>query len=659
MKIAIIGGGWVGCHLALKLKDTYEVTLFEEEGIFSKTSLRNQNRLHLGFHYARSSSTRDLCKTTFGRFLGEYGTLVSNISNNIYAVPQADSLIDLKTYLKIFESWNYTQIETPYLENIEGAIRVDEKYIDPIKAKSFFGEKLSDVLITKKIKESDLAKLKKDYDLVVNCTNNVLNKIDNTNYELNTLFIYEKTSDVEFGALTLVDGQLFSIFPYLDGTYLVSHVKYSPDSTIGNDKKVELIEKDVMKYFPDFKKHFKLSGVNESYKSKIRNAADPRVPIMTKEDNLISVFTGKIQGIFQIEDMIKKEITGINGANEDDVRSLFDKYLEREPNEIELRLHTGKDRVSFEEELKTCNERKELEKLPRVAVLISGHPRGMNFLKTSHRITKRRVDFFIFSWDQQGNWGEETDLDKKSVRSALEQEYSKDSRIKRFAIESNKDYIENNPTDQNITFFRYSRVPEINMQSQLYAIMRSYQLMEDYAKEKGITYDLVVKTRFEMGIKKFVLSEEMINDVNREKIIFFPNEKESGHPHPLPSYCTRCDNSYKQGIKVKHMFAHENPVCDTYAYGSMESMKKYCYLHEEYEKLNKSFEEHNLSVVDKIGIPYTKDQNGNYIIESGQNNDILGQKFLFCSYPERAFMHYLEDYLLPKAEHIVLGHNIS
>jgi hypothetical protein len=659
MRVAIIGAGWVGCHLALKFKDNYEVTLFEEEGIFSKTSVRNQNRLHLGFHYARSSSTRNLCRTTFDRFLAEYGNLASDIKNNIYAVPQSDSLIDLKTYLKIFDSWNYTQLDTPYLQNIEGAIRVDEKYIDPSKAKKFFEKRLADVLVTKKIKETDLEKLKKDYDLVVNCTNNVLNKIEDTNYELNTLFIYEKISDVEFGALTLVDGQLFSIFPYLDGTYLVSHVKYSPDNTIGNDKKVELIEKDILKYFPDFKKHFKLSGSNESYKSKIKSAADPRVPITVKEDNLINVFTGKIQGIFQIEDLVKKEIVGLNGANDDDVRYLFDKYLERQPDDIELRLHTGKDKVAFEKELETCDERKELERLPRVAVLISGHPRGMNFLKTSHRISQKRVDFFIFSWDQQGNWGEETDLEKTSVRATLGQEYLRDPRIKKFAIESNKDYVRNNPTDPNITFFRYSRVPEINMQSQLYAIMRSYQLMEEYAREKGIKYDLVIKTRFEMGIKKFVLSQQMIDDVNSEKIIFFPNGKESGHTHPLPSYCTRCDNSYNQGIKVKHMFAHENPVCDTYAYGSMESMKKYCYLHEEYERLCKSFEAHNLDVIDKIGIQYKKDEQGNYIIQTGHNNDILGQKFLFCSYPERLFMYHLEDYLMPKAEHIVLGHNIS
>jgi hypothetical protein len=654
MKIAIVGAGWVGCHLALKLKDKYDVTLYEEDEVFSKTSLKNQNRLHLGFHYARSSSTRELCKSTFNRFLNEYSNLVSNIPNNIYAIPTEDSLIDLSTYIKIFEDWDYDVVYPSYLTNVEGSIRVDEKYIDPIKAKKFFTDQLRDIIVKKKISKAELTKLQKENNLVINCTNNVLDKNENVKYELNTLFIYEKTSDIEFGALTLVDGELFSIFPYLNGTYLVSHVKYSPDTSISNDDKVSLIEKDILKYLPSFKENFKLVGVNESYKSKVKNAADPRVPVVIKKDNLLNIFTGKIQGVFPIEDYVNKEIRSLNAIDEADLKSLFNKYLERDPSASEYAQHSGKDKKDFEEELSTCLERVKLLKHPRVAILISGHPRGMNFLKTSHLINQPRVDFFVFSWDQRGKWGEETNLELASIEDTLDREYSQEPRIKKYVIESNKDYMEKNPIDPTVKFFRYSRVSEIYMKSQLYGIMRSYQLMEEYMKETGIKYDIVVKTRFEMGIKKFSPTKELVEDVNGNKIIFFPNAEESGHGHPLPSFCTKCDTIYKKGIKVSHIFSHDNPVCDTYAYGSVESMKKYCYLHEEYDNLCRSFEEHNLSVIDKINISYTMDGE-NYVI----NNDLAGQRFLFCSYPERLFMHYLEGYLLPKAEHIILAHGIT
>ena len=44
-KIAIIGAGWVGCHLAKNLKDNHNVKLIDKSGIFAETSFRNQNRL--------------------------------------------------------------------------------------------------------------------------------------------------------------------------------------------------------------------------------------------------------------------------------------------------------------------------------------------------------------------------------------------------------------------------------------------------------------------------------------------------------------------------------------------------------------------------------------------------------------------------------------
>lgn len=49
MKIAIIGAGWIGCHLAHKLKNNHKITIYDKEDIFSGSSSNNQNRLHLGF----------------------------------------------------------------------------------------------------------------------------------------------------------------------------------------------------------------------------------------------------------------------------------------------------------------------------------------------------------------------------------------------------------------------------------------------------------------------------------------------------------------------------------------------------------------------------------------------------------------------------------
>ena len=55
MKIAIIGAGFFGATIALKLSKKHTVDLFEKEkDILNGASKINQFRFHMGFHYPRS-----------------------------------------------------------------------------------------------------------------------------------------------------------------------------------------------------------------------------------------------------------------------------------------------------------------------------------------------------------------------------------------------------------------------------------------------------------------------------------------------------------------------------------------------------------------------------------------------------------------------------
>jgi hypothetical protein len=140
MKIAIIGGGWVGCHLANKFKNYHNITLFEKNNIiFGETSSKNQNRVHEGYHYARSFNTRELCKTTINKFIYEYGFAINNVNKNYYCVPEHKSIVDYKTYLQIFNDFDF--IETNHnFNNLEGCILTSEKHIDFNKIKNYFEE---------------------------------------------------------------------------------------------------------------------------------------------------------------------------------------------------------------------------------------------------------------------------------------------------------------------------------------------------------------------------------------------------------------------------------------------------------------------------------------------------------------------------------------
>lgn len=318
MRVCIVGAGWVGCHLACKLKNHHTLQIYSSTGeVFDNTSLYNQNRLHLGYHYARSSSTRNLCKNTFKTFLSQYGHLTDNITNNIYAVPDNESVIDFETYLKIFDNFEHQVTSTPYLKNVSGSITVQEKYINPVKSKTYFQTELESTITQRHLSSTDLEQLANEYDLVINCTNNFLDP-DTTNmfWERCVMLVYEKIEPVSFGALTLVDGPFFSLYPYLNDTVTLSHVTHtvlekSLTPTFNqNEPNIQLIkqlmEQEVCKYFPDFYKHFKYQSYFTSYKNKHNDKSDNRAPIVKIKDNVVNCYTGKIQGIFYIEQEILK-----------------------------------------------------------------------------------------------------------------------------------------------------------------------------------------------------------------------------------------------------------------------------------------------------------------------------------------------------------------
>jgi hypothetical protein len=327
MKIAIIGGGWLGCHITSKLKEAnYEVTLFEQTDLFSGASFYNSNRLHKGFHYSRNKATRELCYSTFDLFLKDYSHLVETIPNNYYSVPKDTSLIDYGTFKTIFEheQVSFTETHVEYLNNIEGTIVVDEKYINPVKAKKYFKNKLKDNIIIKNIGGDDLSNLSAEYDYVINTTNNSIKNIKDAYFELSLALLYIKVDDKDFGSLTLVDGPLFSIYPYESNVYNVTDVEYTPLYTSNNlediikyksefnntllDPIKDKIENKIKLYYKDFNSTFQYAGYFTSIKSKRNSVSADRSPVVLKQDNIISCITGKIQGIYILEDYIKNEI---------------------------------------------------------------------------------------------------------------------------------------------------------------------------------------------------------------------------------------------------------------------------------------------------------------------------------------------------------------
>ncbi len=329
MKIAIIGGGWVGSHLAFKLKKNHNITIFEKNlTLFKETSYNNQNRLHLGFHYAKNNKTRQMCKNTFDRFMRDYSFLTKKVSNNYYCIPNNKSIIDFDTYKIIFNLIDVDVVDDK-LNDVEGCINTNERYIDFHKAHEFFNNELKSLIVRKEVNLYDLDKLSKEYDLVINCTNNQINDIEeNSFFELTLTLIYEKVNKTNFDAITMVDGLLFSIYPYKNNDYTLTDVEYTPLKKFKNmndllsyknnltedffNERTNLMENKVLKYYPEFLNDFKIKDKFLSIKSKFDSITDNRYPIIKENNNIISSFTGKIQGVYIIEDYILNKIKNEN-----------------------------------------------------------------------------------------------------------------------------------------------------------------------------------------------------------------------------------------------------------------------------------------------------------------------------------------------------------
>ena len=254
----------------------------------------------------------------------DYGFLTEPVIDNLYAVPNEESLLDAQTINTIFpsSSWNHEEASAPFLRNTEMVWRTREKYICPLKAQKFMLEQLSPMLRRERVEVAHLTAMQQDYSLIIDCTNNTLVRPGEGEYfEAVAMFIYNVVKPLPFGALTYIDGPLFSIYPFHNGTISLSHVVHSiiHSSVIPIDPKEiqegteprRQAELHARLYWPDFLEHLSFSRTVYSAKSKQANASAYRAPLFKRANNMLSCFTGKIQGIYLIEVKVREVLSGL------------------------------------------------------------------------------------------------------------------------------------------------------------------------------------------------------------------------------------------------------------------------------------------------------------------------------------------------------------
>ncbi len=329
MRVLIIGTGWYGCHLAsiLNTNNINFVIVDKSNKIFEGSSSKNQNRLHLGFHYPRSIETIIESRYGYDKFLEKYSDLVYKFDKNFYFISSIDSHIEIERYLKIMKEHTTKFIEYSdelpiHITNIERPIIcVEEQYINPFLAKNFFSERLKSSF--KLIENSNafnsieeiIKELNTDFNLIINCTFNHLNPIPFDHYELYVTLLY-KIENIDIFAYTIMDGPFFSIYPYdIDNKiYTVTSVNHGILYK-GNVAKYDISENDIHTirtkveeqisfYISDWKNLAKYTGYFTSWKTKPNTITDDRSLRYKKEGNILNFYGGKITGIFEAENIL-------------------------------------------------------------------------------------------------------------------------------------------------------------------------------------------------------------------------------------------------------------------------------------------------------------------------------------------------------------------
>ena len=337
----------------------------------------------------------------------------------------------------------------------------------------------------------------------------------------------------------------------------------------------------------------------------------------------------------------------------------FKKYLNREPKKDEFVWHLNKNHIDFINEILICEEYLNLQKKNnvtpcKIAILISGHIRN-NHIKNSLNLLKDYdFDIFIHTWDNLGFKGNETNLNDLTNIKLIEDTISEMPNVKKFEIENNKKFIED-LKNEDVKYFNYSS-PEKFIKSQLYSISKSYKIFEDFYKLNNEKYDVVIRARFDVEFTQFIIDDELLHNIKNYDIIYTPN-KDCGHHHPDSdsTTCQVCEKMfYGHNLKRVHSFDHSHVICDIFAYGSVNSMKTYCGLYENYDSLNKSFESLNMDMLTIKNVNHRINENV-YLMDMSLSGHLNSLYYINCSYPERLLQFQLKNYMLPSSSKIKIN----
>lgn len=348
----IVGGGFYGARLALMLRATgRSVLLVEREAqLLDRASLRNQARVHNGYHYPRSLLTSLRSRLNYARFLDEYADCVDRSFPHYYAIGRGMSKITASQFVEFCRRIGAPVAPAPdrvsrlfNRARIDAVFAVDECAFDTDNLRARVSRELerAGVIVHLEteatVARDTVVELRDAHglatvvaDLTLNCTYSGINRLlvasgaspIPTKHELAEMALVEPPSELEGAAVTVMDGPFFSMMPYPSrrGLFTLSHVRYTPhaswyepddpvtpDLATRSSRFLHMV-RDAERYLPAMRGCRHVDSLWEIKTVMPRSEQDDSRPILLQRSaempNLITVLGAKIDSVYDVEEAL-------------------------------------------------------------------------------------------------------------------------------------------------------------------------------------------------------------------------------------------------------------------------------------------------------------------------------------------------------------------
>jgi len=355
----VVGGGFYGARLACMLRARGgRVLLVERESqLLGRASLRNQARVHNGYHYPRSILTSLRSRLNYARFLDEYADCVDQSFTHYYAIAHGSKVTASQFTAfcrRIGAPLKAAPAKVARLFNaarIESVFEVRECAFDAVKLRNRVTRELErtgvDVLMETEairlagargsrtrvtLKTAD-EEFDVDAGLVLNATYSRLNHLlvnsgatmIPAKLELTEMALIEPPPELNGAAVTVMDGPYFSMMPYPSrGLFTLSHVRYTPhcswhdrpgdaittvdDPRRGRTSRHVHMVRDAERYLPVMRSSRYVDSLWEVKTLMPRSEQDDSRPILLRRSDehpsCLTVLGAKIDSVYDVEEAL-------------------------------------------------------------------------------------------------------------------------------------------------------------------------------------------------------------------------------------------------------------------------------------------------------------------------------------------------------------------